>query len=153
MEVAGTQKQQPQRTPLKAIASEQDVPTSWTDDACYSSPFFALSSIFQRPPQQPTPQPIPPASISKAHISYPNTPIMSSRPLATLKAMIVTGVMLLPTVVPHAVQDLADLKTVIDSTAATIDAAPSNSSWGFFSPASPAGSLVVLTHMTQEGQY
>ncbi|KAF2445751.1 hypothetical protein P171DRAFT_431147 [Karstenula rhodostoma CBS 690.94] len=66
---------------------------------------------------------------------------MSSRPLTALKTMIVTGVILLPTVVPHAVQDLADLKTVIDSTAATIDAAPNNSSWGFFSPASPAGSL------------
>ncbi|KAL5453560.1 hypothetical protein PMIN06_005455 [Paraphaeosphaeria minitans] len=55
--------------------------------------------------------------------------------------MIITGVILLPTVVPHAIQDLADLKTIIDSTAATIDAAPNNSSWGFFSPASPAGSM------------
>ncbi|KAJ4346980.1 uncharacterized protein N0V89_010913 [Didymosphaeria variabile] len=55
--------------------------------------------------------------------------------------MIVTGIILLPTVIPHAVQDLADLKTIINSTAATIDAAPNNSSWGFFSPASPAGSL------------
>lgn len=68
---------------------------------------------------------------------------MFSRPLASLEAMIVTGILLLPTVVPHAVQDLADLKTVIDSAAATIDAAPGNSSWGFFSPASPAGSLVI----------
>ncbi|KAF1979967.1 hypothetical protein BU23DRAFT_446693 [Bimuria novae-zelandiae CBS 107.79] len=55
--------------------------------------------------------------------------------------MIVTGILLLPTVFPHAVQDLADLKTVIDSTAAIIDAAPNNSSWGFFGAGSPAGSL------------
>ncbi|KAF9733070.1 hypothetical protein PMIN01_08752 [Paraphaeosphaeria minitans] len=66
---------------------------------------------------------------------------MSSRLLSFLKSMIITGVILLPTVVPHAIQDLADLKTIIDSTAATIDAAPNNSSWGFFSPASPAGSM------------
>ncbi|OAG11271.1 uncharacterized protein CC84DRAFT_1253768 [Paraphaeosphaeria sporulosa] len=66
---------------------------------------------------------------------------MSSRLLTALKSMMFTGVILLPTAFPHAVQDLVDLKTVIDATAATIDAAPNNSSWGFFSPASPAGSL------------
>ncbi|KAJ4303754.1 hypothetical protein N0V90_002655 [Kalmusia sp. IMI 367209] len=66
---------------------------------------------------------------------------MSSGPLAVIKRMLLPGVILLPTVAPHAVQDLADLKTIIDSTAATINAAPNNSSWGFFSPASPAGAL------------
>jgi hypothetical protein len=77
---------------------------------------------------------------------------MSSRLLTAIKSMIVTGVILLPTVVPHAVQDLADLKTIIESTAATIDAAPNNSSWGFFSPASPAGSLVSQVSATQHGE-
>lgn len=77
---------------------------------------------------------------------------MSSRLLTTLKSMIVTGVILLPTVVPYAVQDLADLKTIIDSTATTIDAAPKNSSWGFFNPASPAGSLVNLILATRSGK-
>jgi hypothetical protein len=66
--------------------------------------------------------------------------------LQSLKAfttiMIVTGILLLPTVVPHAVQDLQDLKTAIDSASATIDAAPNNSSWGFFNPAVPAGAMV-----------
>lgn len=74
---------------------------------------------------------------------------MSSGLLVGLKSMIVTGIILLPTVIPHAVQDLADLKTIINSTAATIDAAPNNSSWGFFSPASPAGSLVSQMLVTR----
>ena len=56
--------------------------------------------------------------------------------------MIVTGILLLPTVVPHAVQDLQDLKTVIGSTSATLNAAPNNSSWGFFNPGSPTGTMV-----------
>jgi hypothetical protein len=55
--------------------------------------------------------------------------------------MIFTGILLVPTAVPHAVQDLQDLKSVIDSAATTINAAPNNSSWGFLNPASPAGSL------------
>ncbi|KAF1949318.1 hypothetical protein CC80DRAFT_457815 [Byssothecium circinans] len=55
--------------------------------------------------------------------------------------MIITGILLLPTVVPHAVQDLQDLKTVIDSTTETINAAPNNSSWGFFDPAAPVGAM------------
>ena len=90
----------------------------------------------------PTPHTSSPATISRARIPYTSKLTMPFRPLAALRVMIVTGVLLLPTVVPHAVQDLADLKTVIESAAATIDAAPNNSSWGFFSPASPAGSLV-----------
>ena len=64
---------------------------------------------------------------------------------SSIYTMFVTGVILLPTVapavVPPAVQDLQDLKTVIDSSAATINAAPTNSSWGFFTNA-PAGALV-----------
>ncbi|KAF2640016.1 hypothetical protein P280DRAFT_518447 [Massarina eburnea CBS 473.64] len=55
--------------------------------------------------------------------------------------MIFTGIILLPTAVPYAVQDLQDLKTVIDSATATIDAAPNNSTWGFFNPAAPQGAM------------
>ncbi|KAF2687712.1 hypothetical protein K458DRAFT_267806, partial [Lentithecium fluviatile CBS 122367] len=55
--------------------------------------------------------------------------------------MILTGILLAPTAVPHAVQDLQDLKTIIDAAATTIKAAPNNSSWGFLSPASPAGAM------------
>jgi hypothetical protein len=55
--------------------------------------------------------------------------------------MIFTGVLLVPTAVPAAVQDLQDLQSIIDSAATTINAVPNNSSWGFLNPASPAGSL------------
>lgn len=67
---------------------------------------------------------------------------MSSRILKALIIMFVTGVLLVPTAVPHAVQDLQDLKTIIDSASMTINAAPNNSSWGFLYPAAPAGQLV-----------
>ncbi|PVH96382.1 hypothetical protein DM02DRAFT_674865 [Periconia macrospinosa] len=53
--------------------------------------------------------------------------------------MIVTGVLLLPTAVPHAIQDLQDLKTTIEAASVVLEAAPNNASWGFFNPGAPAG--------------
>lgn len=64
---------------------------------------------------------------------------------ALVETMIVTGVLLVPTAVPtaipSAVQDLQDLEIVIDTAATSINEAPSNSRWGFFDPAAPAGPL------------
>ncbi|CAI6334655.1 unnamed protein product [Periconia digitata] len=65
---------------------------------------------------------------------------MSSKSLkAFTTTMIVTGVILLPTALPHAIQDLQDLKTTVDSASAVLAAAPNNASWGFFNPGAPAG--------------
>jgi len=80
-----------------------------------------------------------PITKRKQNLSDQNMP---PRPLQSLTTMmILTGILLVPTAVPHAVQDLQDLKSIIDSAATTINAAPNNSSWGFFSPASPAGAM------------
>lgn len=67
---------------------------------------------------------------------------MSFMSLKTLTNMIVTGIILLPSALPHAIQDLQDLKTTIDSASAIIAAAPNNASWGFFDPGAPAGTSV-----------
>lgn len=55
--------------------------------------------------------------------------------------MYLTGALLTAAAVPQAVKDLQDLKTVVDAAAATINAAPNNSTWGFLTVA-PQGSLV-----------
>lgn len=69
---------------------------------------------------------------------------------STLRAMLVTGIILAPAVMATpAVQDLIDLRTVINSAANTIgDLHNPNRGWGLFSSSGPMGTADLINNVT-----
>jgi hypothetical protein len=62
--------------------------------------------------------------------------------------MLITGILLTPTIHADAATDLTGLKTIVNS-AATVIGAPTNSSWNWGSFSSDSGSMVSSFRLLQ----